>query len=220
MLHPNTKLRPVSAEIGMGVIAARPIPRGTLIWVVCDRERICTPAQAAELSPADREAIEHHGYVDALGNYVLCCDEGRYVNHACVSTTLPLGMEVEIAVRDVAPGDHITCEYSTLNLLGALRCRCGLPSCRGLVRGSDILRYWPAWDRLIRDAVECAGSVPQPLLRFARDRANVEAIIEGLVEVPSVRACLFPNLVHAHVPEVLPASPLWPLRDPGPEGTP
>lgn len=215
MLHPDTELRRVSEEVGMGVFATRPIPRGTLIWVVCDRERICTPAQAAELSPVDREAIEHHGYVDARGLYVLCCDAGRYVNHACASTTLPLGMEVEIAVRDVAPGDHITCEYSTLNLLGALRCRCGLPECRGLVRGADILRYGPAWDRLIRDAVECARSVPQPLLPFARDRMNLEAIFRGAVEVPSVRVCLLPDLEHALVPESLPASPLWPLRDPG-----
>jgi hypothetical protein len=212
VLHPDVELRQVSEDIGLGVFATRPIPRGTLIWVVCERERTYSPEQVAALTDEDRDALERHGYIDAAGDYVLCCDLGRYVNHACAPTTLPLGSEVEIAVRDVAVGDHITCEYGTCNLSSALRCRCGLPDCRGLVRGDDLLRYSPAWDRLIREAVERAGGVPQPLLRHARDRANLQRIIDRIVPVPSVLVCHYPDVEHTTVAESAPGAPLWRLR--------
>ena len=214
MLHPDADLRHVSDDIGLGVFATRPIPRGTLVWVVCDRERIYTPEEAAALSPADQEAVEHHGYIDARGHYVLCCDLGRYMNHACAPTTLPLGMEVEIAIRDVAVGEQLTCEYGTLNLTSALPCRCRLRSCRRVIRGDDVLRYWPEWDRLIQYAVACAAAVPQPLLPFAMDRENLEAIIGKAMAVPSVLACFNPETEGLAMPEAEQATPLWRLPEP------
>jgi hypothetical protein len=195
MLHPDTEVRHVSDAIGLGVFAVRPIPRGTLMWVVCERERIHTAAAVAAMPEAERDDVERRGYIDASGVHVVCCDAGRYVNHDCAAATLPLGPEVEIAVRDLAAGDEITCEYSTLNLTFPLHCRCGRPDCRGVVRGDDVLRpdLWPGWDRLVVEAVAQARHVAQPLLPFAVSRADLRAIIDGTVPVPSVRICFHPG---------------------------
>jgi hypothetical protein len=192
MLHPWTELRPVSPDIGRGVFATRAIPRGTLLWVLCERERIYAPAEVARLAAPEREAVERLGYIDPRGDVVLCCDEARYMNHSCRPAALPVGPDADVAVRDLRAGDEITCEYATLNLTGLLRCRCGLPDCRGLVGGDDLAASdrWREWDRLVQEAVEHARRVPQPLLSFARDRDRLTAVVAGAGAVPSVRCCL------------------------------
>ena len=131
MIHPDTELRFISDAIGYGVFATRPIPRGTVVWTLCRFDRIFTPAEAAALLPAYQQVLARYGYIDAAGDYVLCWDAGRYVNHGCEPSMLGVGAEVEIAVRDIQTGDHVTCEYGGLNLTNPMPCRCGSPRCRG-----------------------------------------------------------------------------------------
>jgi hypothetical protein len=186
MIHPASELRFLDAELGFGVFATQPIPRGTIVWALCERERIYSPGAVAVLDTAGREVVERYAYLDTAGNAVLACDTGRYVNHSCEPTTLGVGEYLEVAVRDVAAGEQITCEYALLNLPGGLRCRCGSRGCRGTVRADDVERHWRAWDARRRGAIERWADVPQPLMAHVVDRVTVQRWIDGVAPVPSV----------------------------------
>src|SRR5690554_1063288 len=60
MIHPDTELRFINDEVGYGVFAVRPIPRGTLIWTLCLFDRIFPPAEAAALPPVYQEILRKY----------------------------------------------------------------------------------------------------------------------------------------------------------------
>lgn len=187
MIHPHTELRFINPAVGYGVVATRPIPRGTILWTLCRFDRIITPAEAAGLANAYQQVLAHFAYIDAAGNYVLCWDATRYLNHSCEPAMLAVGNEVEIATRDLRPGDQITCEYGSLNLTNPMPCRCGSPRCRGVVRAEDAMEHWREWDRLVAESLPLAAHVEQPLLPFLQDPARFREWVEGRREVPSYR---------------------------------
>lgn len=58
----------------------------------------------------------------------------RYINHSCSPNTFMrlFGHHVEFyALRPIAPGEELTCDYGETHHEGKLRCRCGSPNCRG-----------------------------------------------------------------------------------------
>lgn len=58
----------------------------------------------------------------------------RYVNHSCSPNTYMrlFRRRVEFyALRPIAPGEELTCNYGETHHDGALACRCGSPRCRG-----------------------------------------------------------------------------------------
>lgn len=189
MIHPDTELRFVSPAIGDGVFATAPIPRGTLVWVLCRLDILLSPTQLAALPPAYGEILDRFCYADADGNTILCWDHGKRLNHSCDPTLLGVGREFEIAVRDIAPGEEITCEYGGLNFLDPMPCACGAANCRGSIRGDDVLRrrLWPDWDDKVAATLPLAAKVAQPLLPFARDPAKFRDWMRGAAPVPSHR---------------------------------
>lgn len=168
MIHPDTELRFVSPAVGFGVFATAAIPRGTLLWVACHFDRVLTATEVDGMGADYRAVLERYAYVDSAGDYNLCWDLARRLNHSCEPSMRGLGQQFDIAVRDIAAGEQITCEYGVLNLSGSLRCACGAPTCRGTVRGDDAMRLWDAWDAEILASLPRARHVPQPLLPFAR----------------------------------------------------
>ncbi len=185
MIHPDTELRRISDEVGYGVVATRPIPRGTLVWTLCAFDRVFSPAQAASLPPAYHGILGKYAYIDPASNYVLCWDAGRYVNHSCDPAMLSVGNDFDVLVRDIQPGEQITCEYGGLNLTGRLDCHCGAPNCRGTISGSDVLEQWRSWDTSIASVLKSAANVPQPLLAFALDATRFTDYVDGKRPVPS-----------------------------------
>ncbi len=190
MIHPAAELRFVSPEIGYGVFAREPIPKGTILWVLCRLDIIFSPADAAAFPPAYQPILERYAYTDAAGQVILCWDHGRYLNHSCDPTMLGVGGAIEIAVRDVAAGDEITCEYATLNLSEPMQCRCGAPGCRGLIDSADLSRLCSDLDRRVEAALACARAVPQPLLAYVQDPGRFWAWADGREPVPSSRSFL------------------------------
>lgn len=194
MIHPDTELRFISPEIGYGVFAKRHIPRGTLIWTQCIFDRVFSADEAAQMAPACQEVLGHYAYIDLSGNYVLCWDGGRYVNHSCEPAMLGVDLGFEITVRDLQPGDEVTCEYGALNLTTKLNCRCKSPNCRGTISGADTDTHWQQWDKLVADALKAANSVPQPLLAYAlkpqvfSDYANGKQALSFREQTPPAQA--------------------------------
>ncbi|MDZ4183419.1 MAG: SET domain-containing protein-lysine N-methyltransferase [Desulfuromonadales bacterium] len=187
MIHPDTELRFKDPTIGWGVFATRPIPQGTIVWTLCELDRRLSPAWRTALMPPCRQLLDRYTYVDAAGDFILCWDHGRYVNHSCDPAMLGIGSDVEIAVRDLAPGDELTCEYGTLNLPEPLPCRCGAPGCRGTIGETDLLQLWPDLDRRALSALAYAAQVPQPLLPYLRDKQSWLGWVQGKLPLPSSR---------------------------------
>jgi SET domain-containing protein len=58
----------------------------------------------------------------------------RYVNHSCAPNTfmrLIRGRVEFYALRPIAPGEELTCNYGETHHDGTLPCRCGSSQCRG-----------------------------------------------------------------------------------------
>jgi uncharacterized protein len=191
MIHPATELRFKSPEIGYGVFATQPIPRGTIVWTLCSLDRRIAKQERAALSPASRRELDIYAYIDADGSSILCWDHGRFVNHSCEPSMLSVGYEHEIAVRDFAVGDELTCDYGTLNLLAPLACGCGSARCRGRI-GSDELNSTDLAahiDNSVAEALVAAAGVDQPLLAYMQNPEVFRLVCNGAVEAPSVRLC-------------------------------
>jgi hypothetical protein len=185
VIHPDTALRFISPEIGHGVFATRRIPKGTITWGLCQLDHVLSPARRLELPPAYTEIVQTYSYMTSQGDAVLCWDFGRFVNHSCDPATLSLTEGMEIAVRDILPGDQITDDYGMLNIIADLECRCGAPCCRGIVRSDDVLRLGMEWETRIREAFALAPRVPQPLLPFLREARLLTDMLAGRAAVPS-----------------------------------
>jgi uncharacterized protein len=193
MIHPDTELRWIDDQIGYGVFVTRPIPKGTVVWVRCALDIALSPAQVQELGEAYRPILDHFAYFDPSGTAILCWDIARYVNHSCRAAMMPVGEEVEIAVRDLQPGDHLTCDYAYCNI--PLECNCGEPNCRSRVQAADLFADGADAASLTLAAIERAGAVPQPLLPFARDRQQIDPLLSGAVGLPDYSVFYCPSRV-------------------------
>jgi hypothetical protein len=168
MLHPHTEIRYINDAMGLGVFATKPIPKGTLLWVLCPLDRLFSDAEIAALPAAQQRLMAHFAFRDIYDRNVLCWDGGRYINHSCDPVMLPLDYGVEIAVRDIVPGEELTCDYSELNLEQQLACACGSALCRGGISKMDTDVLWPKMDAQVRAALQLANAVAQPLLEYAK----------------------------------------------------
>src|SRR5262249_22535971 len=141
MLHPDVALHFVSEEIGHGVFATRPIPRGTITWAQDAFDLVYTPEQVRHLSGRHRAILEKYGFIDPAGDYVLCWDFGRYMNHSCTPTTCTAGSTFDVALVDIPAGGELTYDYRSLHITSPFECRCGTSRCTGVVYPD------PDWDR-------------------------------------------------------------------------
>lgn len=187
MIHPDSEIVTVDATIGVGVCATRSIPRGTIVWAL-DRFDIVIDGNQFQTLGAQHQAIlQRWGYRDHFGRWILCWDGGRMVNHRCEPSMRGVGPDLMIAVRDLAIGDELTCDYAECNLAPPLECRCGAEACRGQVGGADLLTFHEAWDAEVRSAIADSLHVPQPLWPVLLDPEGLRKILENPQALPSLR---------------------------------
>jgi hypothetical protein len=172
MIHPKTTLRFVSPEIGFGVFASGFIPRGTITWVRDPLDQVLSAAQVASLPALYHEMVDKYTFRNAEGNYVLCWDLARYMNHSCQPSCMGTGYGFEVAVRDIYPEEELTDDYATLYLQSheSFACRCGTPQCRQWITPADAMTQATQWQSVLREACRAMAQVPQalwPLLRPA-----------------------------------------------------
>ncbi len=162
MIHPHTELRRINSEIGYRVVATRFIPKGTITWVLDPLDRELTPTEVEGLDELYRRILSTYCFRNKEGNYVLCWDNGRYVNHSFQSNCLTTAYNFELAVRDIHPGQELTDDYGYLNITEPFEAIDeGLP--RKVVYPDDLLRYHRGWDRKLRGAFRRLSRVDQPL---------------------------------------------------------
>jgi len=168
VIHPDTELRFVSDDIGYGVFATALIPRGTIVWVRDDLDRLFSRDEIEQLRPAYRAMVEKYTYVDAESTHVLCWDHAKYVNHSCQPNCQKGRDEFEVAVRDIRAGEELRSDYATLNLdqPEPFECCCGAPGCRRTIQPEDAVGLEGEWTQSFHAALKIAETVPQPLAPF------------------------------------------------------
>jgi SET domain-containing protein len=99
---------------GVGIFAAEPIKAGDIIWRLEPKfDVFFTGAEIEELPPHMQDFIARYSYphMRKPGIWVLEADNGRFMNHSESPNTDFTGFEEGLAIRDIAPGEEITCNY-------------------------------------------------------------------------------------------------------------
>ena len=114
MLLVKTKIKKSAIE-GIGLFADETIPKGTLVQkfepgidIEISSEKILSLPEVA------RAAMLHFCYKHKLtGNYILCADNARFLNHSD-TPNLSGGdspEEIDIALRDIQKDEELTVNY-------------------------------------------------------------------------------------------------------------
>ncbi len=163
MIHPHTELRFIREEIGYGVVATRFIPKGTITWVHDALDQKFTHKQIVHFGPLYSKILDTYTFRDTNGDYILCWDHGRFINHSFFPSCITTAYNFELAVRDILPGQELTNDYGTLNLSKPFRCLPEKGSNREIVLPDDLLSCHRAWDRQLVSAFKHFLRVAQPL---------------------------------------------------------
>ena len=193
MLHPHTELKFVSSEIGYGIFATALIPRGTITWVKDELDRIIPKEELGNMSAANLENLLKYSYRNSAGDYVFCWDLTRYVNHSYSPNSMLTTMGFEIAIKDILPGEEMTNDYGTLNIIESFECANGPSLNREMVCPDDLKLYYSSWDNQISDSFACITDHTQPLSSFLTPKQieEIKLIQQGTKATPSVLKNLY-----------------------------
>lgn len=199
MIHPDTALRFISPEKGYGVVATKFIPKGTITWIMDPLDQVFSPGRVQQLQPGIREILMTYSYRDHNGDYVLCWDNARFVNHSFHSNCISTAYNFELAVRDIQAGEELTDDYGYLNLTEPFDCIREQGTSRTRVMPDDLLHFYPEWDEQLRDAFREYNKVPQPLSIYIETQhvQQVKKVAAGTAEMDSILNCYY------HAPEAM-----------------
>lgn len=194
MIFPKTELQFISPQMGYGVVATEFIPKGTITWVLDRLDREFTPRQIQQLPPTYQGIIDTYSYRNNRGNYVLCWDFGRYVNHSFKSNCLTTAYNFEIAIRDIYPGEQLTDDYGYLNVNTPFK-PIDEGTERKVVYPDDLPNYYSQWDAQLKEVFPLIVRVPQPLksLLSQQQWKTVEKVANQQQEMRSILTCYFYN---------------------------
>jgi uncharacterized protein len=100
---------------GNGLFAAESIKKGEVIWSFNpDFDKVFTPEDFSKIEGLEKNHLEIYCYKYA-GNYILCSDNAKFINHSDNPNTEDTENET-IAARDIEPGEEITSNYRTFGV--------------------------------------------------------------------------------------------------------
>ena len=193
MIHPHTELKFISPEKGYGVVATHFIPKGTITWVFDPLDQVFSPEKVQDLPPVFQKIVNTYSYRDNKGDYILCWDHSRFINHSFLSNCLSTAYNFEVAVRDIYPGEELTDDYGYLNASEPFECLPEPGTTRTKVMPDDLLHYHREWDAQIKEAFRYFTQVTQPLgdLIDPLYQEKVKEIAAGLTEPDSILNCYY-----------------------------
>lgn len=117
---------------GKGAFAIRPIPArrkigslgGEVISKREGRERAKTKQSISIVELWNGKTLDASSYTHQI----------KFINHSCRPNTYmrTLGYHVEFyALRNIAVGEELTCNYGETHHDGKKKCNCGAPGCKG-----------------------------------------------------------------------------------------
>lgn len=196
MIHPDTELKMVSPEMGIGVFATKFIPKGTITWAQDKLDIILSPQEVRNLSNEYQATIEKYAFRNREGELVLCWDNSRFVNHSFNSNCLTTPYNFEIAIRDIQVGEELTDDYGYLNISEPFEAF-SENSDRKVVYPDDLLRFHKLWDEQIEEAIKCMNHVPQELINLVdkTSKEQIESNLRGEGELDSILTCYYQEAV-------------------------
>ncbi|HAS81195.1 MAG TPA: SET domain-containing protein-lysine N-methyltransferase [Verrucomicrobia bacterium] len=192
MIHPHTALHFINEDVGYGVRATRPIPCGTVTWVMDRLDQTFTPSAVARMRPVERDTLEHYSYRNHRGHYVFCWDHARYMNHSFLPNCVATAYACELAVRDIEAGEELLNDYGFLNIREPFRPR-DEGTRRKVVYPDDLKRHHSHWDDLLKPAFAQLQRVEQHLqpafsparwrqvMRVAQGKTPMKSILNNLL---------------------------------------
>lgn len=192
MIHPHTELQFINREIGYGVVATQFIPKGTIVWVLDILDQEFTPDQVVEMDDIHKQIIETYAFRNNQGNYALCWDHGRYVNHSFKPSCMSTAYDFEVAIRDIQIGEQLTDDYGYLNISEPFHAY-DEHTRRKTVYPDDILRHYKTWDKNVLDVIHLAPGLDQPLRSVLPDRVwdTILRVVKGEEEMKSILTCYY-----------------------------
>lgn len=193
MIHPYTELRFINNEIGYGVVATKLIPKGTITWALDKLDRIMAPNDIEQMHPLCKDILSKYTFRDSNGNYVLCWDNGRFVNHSFNSNCLTTAYNFELAIRDIQPGEELTDDYGYLNLNEPFEALPEKGTNRKIAYPDDLVRFYKVWDEKLNNAVVNFNKVDQPLIDLLSGdlQKKVAKIANGREQMDSILNCYY-----------------------------
>jgi hypothetical protein len=193
MIHPHTELPYISAEKGYGVIATQFIPKGTITWIADELDQVFSAERLKSLPFELRVIVDKYSYRDQKGDFILCWDHARFINHSfhsnCISTTY----NFELAVRDIQPGEELTDDHGYLNVTRPLHFMPEAGSSRQAVMPDDLLHFHAEWDAKLISAFRNFNAVQQPLAKFIEEQfvEKVKSVSAGKEAMDSILNCYY-----------------------------
>ena len=112
---------------GVGLFADQFIAAGTPTWVFAEGFDVkLTPDAIAQLPEHARHQCNGYCFrCTESGDYILCSDDARFFNHADLPNThtirQPDGRYLDVATRDIHPGEELTCDYRSFDAEWSLK---------------------------------------------------------------------------------------------------
>jgi hypothetical protein len=187
MIHPKTELKYIGREVGYGVVATEFIPAGTITWVLDKLDREFSPLEFQSMEPIYQDILDTYTFRNNQGNFVLCWDNGRYVNHSFNSNCLTTAYDFEVAIRDIHPGDQLTDDYGYLNISQPFRGH-DEGTRRKVVYPDDLVKYYNVWDKKISKVFPRIPKTEQPLGSLLDESLweKIHRIIKGQEPMDSI----------------------------------
>jgi uncharacterized protein len=189
---PKTQVRD-SAIHGKGLFATRALAAGEIVGVkgghVVTKRQWTTLAPtlgSAEIQISDDLFVAPVQPEQREGSML-------FTNHSCEPNIAIQGQIVFVAMRDIAPGEELTHDWATTDDLDEeMECRCGSPSCRGVVTGKDWMkkelqekyRGWFCW--FLQRKIDALSAIAGAYDAFnARDIDRALGLMHPEVEWPN-----------------------------------
>lgn len=190
MIHPETEVRYINEEKGYGLFATSFIPQGTITWVRDALDREITQEELGKYPAPLAEVILQYSYRNDKGNYIFCWDNTRFINHAFQPNCCLTPYHLELAVRDISPGEELCNHYGMLNIIEPFTIP-GDPG--GTIYPDDLLRYSKEWDLLLKQAFFFLNTNNQPLKYLIPKQRwrMLEDVSSGKCQMQSIANCLF-----------------------------
>lgn len=187
MIHPKTELKFINKDVGYGVVATEFIPAGTITWVLDKLDKEFSPNEYRSMEPVYQEILDTYTFRNNKGNFILCWDNGRFVNHSFNSNCLTTAYDFEIAIRDIQPGEQLTDDYGYLNISEPFE---GVDEGteRKVVYPDDLVHFHQIWDKQIAKVFNKITQNEQVLRKLIQNDLwdKITQISEGQLEMDSI----------------------------------
>jgi hypothetical protein len=188
MIHPDTKVVFINEEVGNGLIATSHIPKGTITWVLDPLDQRFTREQYLAMPSPTKATLDIYSFRDRDGTYVLCWDNGKYINHSFKSNCLTTAYDFEIAIRDIEPGEQLTDDYGYLNIAEPFK-GANEASRRKYVYPDDLLRHYKTWDKALQTIFPTVKAVDQKLWHYLPPEtvSEIDHVLQGRKPLNSIK---------------------------------